>query len=336
MSADEIARSTFERRAIEMRSYDVTDKPMTDAEANEVCTSVAAIESRGGIADLLLPARQLKTSLFAKTEDGEAKAENEGQLEVQFPLELRKGHFRSFGRYMGLGTCVMFSIWPVREPDPAEDLKWPATTSNDEEAADELNLIGWGGGESVLAYRGRHYIATYNGEDHGIRYLEWLTPAATRRGLCTFEDDGFERIVTARLDSQADCDALARTPGEEVVGPMSVDLDNDGQMDSIGVDGEDSGAGCGHSWRIIRVLDAKDEPEVSPRNDALAKLTGLEGGPVMLLTLKGKEYVYAESRENVPAVFSVTKTGVTPQCEFRIQYKRRVKTQFPFVKTTGG
>ena len=49
----------------------------------------------------------------------------------------------------------------------------------------------------------------------------------------------------------------------------------------------------------------------------------------MLLTLKDKEYVYANS-EDVPTVYSVTKTGIVPQCEFRVQYKRRVRTEFPF------
>jgi hypothetical protein len=52
----------------------------------------------------------------------------------------------------------------------------------------------------------------------------------------------------------------------------------------------------------------------------------------MLLTLKDKEYVYGETVTGVPTVYSVTKTGVVPQCEFRIQYKRRVKTQFSFAR----
>ena len=260
---------------------------------------------------------------------GEVESKHHGQLETQFSLELQKGRPRTFGVYMGRGTCVSLSIEPMREPDSKEDLQWPITTSIDPDAENELHLIGWGGGESVLAHRGRHYVATYGGDLHGVAYLEWLTPAATRRGLCTFEDDGFERIVTARLDPHADCDALARTPGEAVATQMSVDLDNDGRVDSIDIDGGDSGAGCGSSWRIIRLLTSSGEVEVSQRNDSLAKLPGLEGGPVMLLTLNGKEYVYAEN-EGVPTVLSVTKTSVVPQCEFRIQYKRRVKTQFLF------
>ena len=324
---DALAHRTMELRAIEMRSYDVADKPMTDAEAKTVCADVAAIESRGGIDDLLLPTGELTQFRYTETVDSGADTQHDGQLENRFPLELRKNEPRDFGTFMGRGTCVMFSIEPIRNPNAAADEEWPSTTSIDPESEDELHLIGWGGGESVLAYRGRHYIATHH--RHGIAYLEWLTPAATRRGLCTFEDNGFERIVTARLDPHADCDALARMPGEEIAGPMSVDLDNDGHLDSIGVDGEDSGAGCGHSWRSIKLLDARENAEVSPRNEALGKLSGLEGGPVMLLTLKNKEYVYANS-EDVPTVYSVTKTGIVPQCEFRIQYKRRVKTEFPF------
>jgi hypothetical protein len=111
---------------------------------------------------------------------------------------------------------------------------------------------------------------------------------------------------------------------------MSIDLDNDGKLDAIAVDGGDSGSGCGSSWRNIRLLTANGDGEVSSRNEALAKLTGIEGGQVMLLTLKGREYVYAASSEEVPTVYAVTHTSVVPQCEFRIQYKRRVKTQFLF------
>jgi hypothetical protein len=327
---DALASRTMELRAIEMRSYDVWEQSMTDAEAHAVCSDVAAIESNGDIEDLLLPTYLLTNSIFAQPPDGEPEARHDGQLETQFPLELRKGRPRNFGVYMGRGTCVSFSIEPLREPDLVEDKKWPLTTSIDAEAEDDLRLIGWGGGESVLAYRGRHYIATYGGDLHGVAYLEWLTPAATRRGLCTFEDNGFERIVTARLDPQADCDALARTPGEDVAGPIAVDLDNDGRLDSITVDGEDSGAGCGHSWRNIQLVNAAGEAEVSPRNEALAKITGLEGGPVMLLTSKGREYVYGVGGQDVPTVYSVTKDGIVPQCEFRVQYKRRVKSQFLF------
>jgi hypothetical protein len=327
-----LARRIFALRAIEMRSYDVADTPMTDAEVQGVCANVAAIESHGGIDDLLLPTTELKFSPFEKPAADEDEGENQGQLENRFALEVRKGHPRNFGRFMGRGTCVMFSIYPIQEPDAKEDEKWLLTTSSDPEAEDELHLIGWGGGESVLAFRGRYYIAQDGGDRHGIRYLEWLTPAATRRGLCTFEDNGFERIVAARLDPHADCDALARTPGEEILGPMSVDLDNDGELESIESDGEDSSAGCGHSWRAIKLLNAEGDAEVSARNEALQTVIGLEQGPVMLLTLKDKEYVYGETVTGVPTVYSVTKTGVVPQCEFRIQYKRRVKTQFSFAR----
>jgi hypothetical protein len=78
------------------------------------------------------------------------------------------------------------------------------------------------------------------------------------------------------------------------------------------------------------LVNAKGDTEVSPRNEALAKLTGLEGGPVMLLTSKGREYVYGVGGQDVPTVYSVTKDGIVPQCEFRVQYKRRVKSQFLF------
>ncbi|HTE42076.1 MAG TPA: hypothetical protein VK629_14720, partial [Steroidobacteraceae bacterium] len=248
-----------------------------------------------------------------------------------FELALHHGRRTSFGEYMSNGSCVMFSVEAIADDGSADDTNWPTTKCVDCDL-EELRLIGWGGSESVLSYRGRHYIATYGGWSHGIEYLEWLTPAATRRGLCTFEDTGSERMVAKRLDPGADCDALARAPAEDIAAPGS-DLDNDGKSDPVVVGGEDSGAGCGRSWRNISFVDANGDVEASARNDELRKLIGLENGPVKLLTLKGKRYIYAKNGD-VTAAYSVTKTAVIPQCEFRIQYKRRVKTQFSFDSDT--
>jgi hypothetical protein len=303
------------------------DAPMTDASATEVCEYVAEVESLGGINPLRVPTEKLPPFSRQAMVDATAGADPfRGQLEQLFDLELREGEPTRFGTFMSTGTCVMFSISPIVKPDSQRDSRWPQTTSADPAAEDELHMIGWGASEVVLAHRGRHFIATLH--DHGTAYLEWLTPAATRRGLCTFEDNGFERHVVATLSAGADCEELARAPGEEIAAATEVDIDNDGRLDSIAVDGEDSGAGCGSSWRSIKLLTPGGEVEVSPRNEALMKLVGLESGPVMLLTSKGREYVYALGPQATPTVYSVTSTGVEAQCQFRIQHKRRVKTQF--------
>ena len=325
-----LSRRTIELRGIEMSAYDVAESPMTDAEANKVCSDIAAIESRGDIGNLLLPIESLQYPIGSDISADAMNNDRYGQLEHQFKLELRKDQQTDFGDYMGRGTCVMMSIAPRKLVDPIDDAKWPQTTSIDE-SEEELHLIGWGGGESVLAYRGRHYIATFGGDGHGIVYLEWLTPAATRRGLCTFDDTGSRRVVAERVDPQADCEALASAK-DEVAGLVDVDLDDDGKADPLSVGGEDSSAGCGRSWRNVQLVDGNGDPEASPRNEALGQLVGVDSGPVTLLRLKGNAYVYAMSGDFMSAAYRVTKSGVVPQCKFRLLYDRRVKTRFSFEK----
>src|SRR5687768_11992087 len=129
------------------------DVPMTNADAREICEYVAEVESAAIDNPLRVPMEKLPSYSRGSMSDGhDDDTPPRGQLEESFELELGAGAPRRFGHYMGTGTCVMFSIAPFGQPDLPMDAQWPQTTSAAPEAEDELHLIGWGGGESVLAH----------------------------------------------------------------------------------------------------------------------------------------------------------------------------------------
>lgn len=361
VSTAHVAR-ILELQEIAMRAIGRRERPMKEAEQRDICEGVARAASKGELEDMLLDSRDMPDASLSESEEAEALklTSDYGRSPLKyFSLPIRRGRQFPFAEVFSGGTCSSSEIRPAAKPLAHDASSWPTEEIDPTEEDDVIRWATWGGHETVLMFGGRYFLMTTTGSVPGI--LTWVTPIGTRRPICSLEVDHVDRSVSLARNDSALCAAAVREDlpaaawmgkpyqdtrwtekerellietglrgaGVPAVDIATVDIDHDGQPDTVGRAQYDSGAGCGGSLsRLMLLTEDGEHLKAGPMNDALMSLSTYNSKPVEIFSHGAKQYVRASS-EDATALFSVTVDSVQTECVFHDQPVLRVKTLYP-------
>jgi hypothetical protein len=111
--------------------------------------------------------------------------------------------------------------------------------------------------------------------------------------------------------------------------PLTLDADNDGKTDHLVLNGEDSGAGCGHSAAWFDVIDpATNTSRGGPLSKALRSIGKYNSRDLNIYSHEGAYYLEGDL-EHAPALFALSRGALETECVFRVQPKRVVEKVYP-------
>ncbi len=200
-------------------------------------------------------------------------------LNVDYDGDGEVEKLNSMGQYGG--TCQSYSVSLIvditkGEPEinPAFDLEWQA------------------GHQQFLIVDGEPVFARTPNDPKSVLHLDWLTPAGGVMPLCSIAIKRERRLETAKSENPALCRAVAENtveflswslaseeinrksaaaePGRATISSMSLDIDVDGDDDTIAWVNYSSSAGCGyeHHW-LVEMSDDLISVAESPLNSVL-------------------------------------------------------------------
>ena len=270
-------KSAYEARVAELTKIGW----MTDEKARAICERVSAALVDGSYHGAF---RKTGPDEIIEIDRVPGLQGYNGPLNVDYDGDGTVERLGSFGQYGG--TCQSYSVSMILditdgepETDPSFDLEWQA------------------GHQAFLVVDGEPVLARTPNDPKSVLGLSWLTPAVREAPLCSIAIKRERRLETTESEKAALCGAVAENaveflawnpaskeinrtseaadPGRATISSMSVDIDTDGDDDTIAWVNYSSSAGCGyeHHW-LVEMSDDLMSVAESPLNSLL-----IEKGP---------------------------------------------------------
>jgi uncharacterized protein YecT (DUF1311 family) len=345
------AQTVIEARIAELRRGNPANEPpratpMTDDEVSATCESIANLASLGELGNYRITPEDLIESGMTTLEKKSAASFDRGAAHVgrMFVLPVRPGRRAIFAELQNSGTCSGSEFKRVSAPIVRRGERWPSEVIDIEEEDEVIRWKTFGDREWTISLRGRYYFISGDAP----QIVTWVTPAGTMRPICRLEMAELRVDVASARRDRALCESIAAKdapragwkplPFEEakaVAEPQSqnvvaaeratVDVDNDGEPDSVVRLNWSSGAGCGSSWAGLKRLSS---------HGASNALTGFfaEGRERLeIYDLPESRYIFARTGRTVAAaqLYRLSRGALETECEFRTRPLVRVKTVYP-------
>ncbi|MBI4693356.1 MAG: hypothetical protein HY749_04980 [Gammaproteobacteria bacterium] len=277
---------------------EIADAPLTDREAAEVCDTLAVMGDEGRLYELSIPETELPPLSPDRGPSEDAGDTRDDSVNGRgFAIRLdRKGHIGYYTTRSTGGTCVAQSFMRVGHEDGEYEMERAGS-----DYGDDLHLVNWAGTEYPIHFRGRNLVvvADYLHRD-AARAVFWIRPDGGLRPICKLDVTRRERTVVSAQDS-ALCAGVAersikplewrpvefnpRPPRDEFVRrygkyadgltTLKIDVDGDGQTETIGRFDYASGAGCGsYSIWFAKLTDDLTAVVHGPLDDLLDSFSG--------------------------------------------------------------
>ena len=265
-------KSAYEARVAELTKIGW----MTDEKARAICERVSAALVDGSYHGAF---RKTGPDEIIEIDRVPGLQGYNGPLNVDYDGDGTAEKLGYFGQYGG--TCQSYSVSMILditegepETNPSFDLEWQA------------------GHQAFLVVDGEPVLARTPNAPKSVLLLDWLTPAGRSKPLCSIVIKRERRLKTVSSENAALCRSVAEgaveflswnpppmdligrpaaaMSGEERVQSISVDIDADGDDDTIAWVNYGSSAGCGydHHW-LVEMSDDLMSVAESPLNSVL-------------------------------------------------------------------
>lgn len=177
-------------------SMQVSEKPLSNEEAETTCTALAALADSGSLTGLVVPGKdQWSDDERAAKAGWTISPEERTKLEAResywsnepstiFKLRLTaKGIPTRFASFSTGGTCASYQVLsiPYLLNSKGGDVGVDAVSDPDE----TIRWAYWGGGDYPIFYRGRNYMITADlANQNHINMISWIKPDGRQRPLC--------------------------------------------------------------------------------------------------------------------------------------------------------
>jgi uncharacterized protein len=214
--SQECLTRVYGERLIEIRELHVAaQKPsethLSNAEAKERCTSLAAIADSGRLTDLAIPGHEPwqsdeNSAAAGWTVSPDEKAQLEaresgsfGEPSAVYKLRLTANdHPTRFGNFSTGGTCASGEVF---------NIQYLLESKGDDVGVDEVNdpnnevrWAYWGGGDYPIFYRGHYFMITADyANQNRVNMISWIKPDGRRRPLCLLSAENTKlKVVSAK------------------------------------------------------------------------------------------------------------------------------------------
>lgn len=354
----------YTQRILEMNEAQVvltpiSDAPLSDAEARDVCSEMAALANNRQlekrvlrsmnphwVKDSALESRYVVSQSEMQTllKNGPWSYSDVGEI-VWLRLKQRDDPVRFSISATG-GTCPtdqMFSLSRLLvEPDDRRGIE----EVND--PGDKIRWAYWGGADYPIIHRNRNFVITAGwGDPDAIRMVSWIKPDGKIRPLCLMERSEPSRTLTTATDRKL-CGRLIGTPRPESPADISgrvdlptnrddfeqrygrygagmkayrLDINSDGVMENVGYFSYSSGAGCGSEDTWLSVLSPDLTRKIpSPLQSVLDELNSVEG----VYTVQKQSYIEGARQGDGLGIFRIRQARMEPVCRYRLDYRYHI------------
>lgn len=339
-----------------------SEKPLSNTEAEETCTALAALADNGNLAGLAIPGKdqwdldEKSTSAgWSISQDEKAKLRSFDHPITVYKLRLTaKGSPTRFASFFTGGSCASYEVSNISNllGTKGGDAGADAVSDPDE----IIRWAYWGGGDYPILYRNRYFMITSDlSNPNRVRMISWIKPDGRTRPLCLLSAKNAKMKVLSAKSPEL-CSGIANEnlhplkwkpftedlegyqgkfvnrDGDraDTVELLSIDVGSSGKKKNIGRFKYHSGAGCGSTKIWLSVL-SKDFGAVM--KDALnSQFEKLANGPMDFYKVGGRNYIAAtipNADSNADAgVVEIVDERIEQVCEFKYQTKTAISQFF--------